>query len=54
MLLSQKAQFIPISAALLVHLHQGLLLSSANIDANKTVVPDIFKMLSSQMQQWVI
>ena len=30
----------------LVHLHQGLLLSSTNIDANKTVVPDIVKMLS--------
>ena len=31
----------------LVHLHQGLLLSSRNIDANKTaVVPDIVKMLS--------
>ena len=31
----------------LVHLHQGLLLTSTNIDANKTaVVPDIVKMLS--------
>ena len=31
----------------LIHLHQGLLLSSTNIDANKTaVVPDIVKMLS--------
>ena len=31
----------------LVHLHQGLLLSSTNIDANKTaVVPDIVEMLS--------
>ena len=31
----------------LVHLHQGLLSSSTNIDANKTaVVPDIVKMLS--------
>ena len=30
----------------LVHLHQVLLLSSTNIDANKTVVPDIVKMLS--------
>ena len=31
----------------LVHLHQGLLLSSTNIDANKTaVVPDIVNMLS--------
>ena len=31
----------------LVHLHQGLLLSATNIAANKTaVVPDIIKMLS--------
>ena len=31
----------------LVHLHQGLLLSSTIIDANKTAaVPDIVKMLS--------